>query len=217
MTHRPDEAFDLLIWIGSKFNPTMENFIDEAKRLGCCRRVVRFPYGIKVGVSRVFLIHDNGQKGQGHIFAYFTINAVEYVVGPGHNLPQELAERGVKPVSIETIISEPERGCGKRQVGAIYLVSSEDMEKLRDLADETDLHGKITLVTPVIPYPWKRFRGFKYCWGDVILARQTRYDWGDLELQKQSPPINLDWFQGIHDFRKEEKKKRRKERRQRQH
>jgi len=50
-------ANDFLIWVGSEYYSS-EAYLKEAKKKGACRRVARVPAGIKVGVSRVFLISD---------------------------------------------------------------------------------------------------------------------------------------------------------------
>jgi hypothetical protein len=50
-------AKDLLIWVGYQFYPTVNSFVEEAERMGCCRRVSSLPKDIVPGLSRVFLAH----------------------------------------------------------------------------------------------------------------------------------------------------------------
>ena len=51
------EASDLLMWVGGG-SYSRESFLEEAKKMGACRRVSRIPRGLVIGRSRVFLISD---------------------------------------------------------------------------------------------------------------------------------------------------------------
>jgi len=47
---------DLIQWVGTCYY-SLDSFIEEAKNLGCCRRISQVP-DIVPGMSRMFLIHD---------------------------------------------------------------------------------------------------------------------------------------------------------------
>ena len=193
---------DILIYIGNQWNPTISNFLEEARKLGCSRRVYRYPQNITIGKSRAFLIHDVkkvvGCKGCGlstqgvdlevqtcpkcgsaniftvmHtdpvIFAYYVIQAAEFIVDEHTNLPKDYQEKGVKPVHYSVVLKEPVRGCGKRKVGNLYLVSYPDNDPIIPL-------------NPSVPYIGQHFRGIKYTEGDEIIAqsqtlKQTEAIW----------------------------------------
>ncbi len=52
-----EQAQDFMVWVGGTFY-SRESFIDEARRMGVCRRVPFIPEGIVRGDSRVLLISD---------------------------------------------------------------------------------------------------------------------------------------------------------------
>jgi hypothetical protein len=168
------KALDIIQCVGKGYY-TYNSFIKEAKRYGACRRIAHIPREVEIGKSRCFLAFEEGEKLQ--VRAYFVINGIEFIVKKGVDLTKEMQERGVKPISVEDLTNEPERGCGFRHVGALYIVSEEDMEKLRDLAEKTDIQGHIYEINPPIPFPERRFRGFKYVDGDKILNREPFESW----------------------------------------
>jgi hypothetical protein len=60
--HQRDDSgapSDLLMWIGSQFYPTIDDFVAEAQILGCSKRIARIPDGLRVGQTRVFLVHGD--------------------------------------------------------------------------------------------------------------------------------------------------------------
>jgi len=173
---------DLIMWVGRKFY-TIESFIEEAKRLGVCKRIGGgLPYSVVIGKSRVFLVHDlsdlekkQGKPGIPRIFAYFVIRGI-LVVGN----PKTIAQReGINITVIDEakISSFPKRGCGQLRVNGIYLVSEEDLEKLKGYA--SGVEGQIEVLETPIPVSFKRFRAFKYVLGDRILSGQPEETWFD--------------------------------------
>jgi hypothetical protein len=164
---------DLLMWVGSTYYPTIESYLYETQHLGACKRVARIPKNIEVGKSRCFLIHDN--DGNPAIFAYYVIKRIECIVKDGFELSKELEKRGVKPISIRSVINnEPKRGCGYRfHVGAFYVTSYElaleDLLKVQDLAKRKELLGEIHVLNPYIPYNGGFFRNYKLIDGDILL------------------------------------------------
>lgn len=169
---------DLLMWVGGGGYPTIEDFVKEAEDLGCCKRVTGYPSLARIGQSKVFLVHSNGKESGGDIFGYYKIRAVQMVVQGEGDLDEIMRRRGVQPVTMEQAMQEPERGCGFRVIlGAIYIVSNKDMEKLSDLAGKSDLRGKIVLFDTTIPIFREKFRGFKYVRGSRILKGKPEEQW----------------------------------------
>ena len=178
---------DLIMHVGRGFY-TPEGFIDEARRMGACKRVPMVPRGVIKGVTRVFLTHEYGtgeatEGGdpilQSMIFAWFTVRGISYVVDAGVDVEESLKERGVTEWQLyeDDFGSADERGCGSLTIGGTYLLSEEDMEKCRDLAHSGTLEGRIEVIEPPIPTGLKRFRGFKAVSGDAILAGEPESAW----------------------------------------
>jgi hypothetical protein len=157
---------DILIWVGKSYYKAKEDFIREASMIGVMRRVPKVP-NVEVGKSRCFLIYE-AEKGKPEIFGYFTIGSIGYVVNRGESVPEELEKRGVKPINIYSD-PLPRRGCGQIIVGGIYVLSEEDFEKCRDLADSSNLSGNLTILDPPIPWWGQHFRGFRYIDGEALL------------------------------------------------
>jgi len=200
---------DIAIWVGKSYY-TKESFIQEALALGCMRRVPSVP-DIKVGKSRCFLIYMEEEEPE--VFAFFTIRSIGYVVKKGGEVPKELAKRGVKPIYVEGPKATPIRGCGMICYGATYVLSEEDFEKCKDLADKSDLQGDITLIIPPIPWEGNHFRGFKYVDGDRLLAQHK------VKLVRPSRKVNKwkvryktlgEWFSYGKRLRRKRKRVRRK-------
>jgi len=181
------KAVDILMFAGRGFY-TPESFIDEARRMGACKRVPMLPRGVIKGVTRVFLAHeyDTGKIDdedkvihQSKVFAWFTVHGISYVVEPDVNLDEALKGRGVTKWQLygDDFGSADERGCGNLQVGGTYLLSEDDMEKCRDLAHSGTLKGHIEVIEPPIPTGLKRFRGYKAVSGDNILNGEPEHTW----------------------------------------
>jgi hypothetical protein len=73
---------DCLIWVGQSY-PTIQDFVDEARRLGCSRKVPFWPAWLGKG-SRIFLAHHGGLKGpdEGVIFGYYELGGVDVIFEP---------------------------------------------------------------------------------------------------------------------------------------
>ena len=71
---------DCLIWVDGPYR-TVNQFIKEAERRGCCRKVPFWPSWAKPGKTRVFLAHRAGhdRTDRGSIFGYFTLHGVDIV------------------------------------------------------------------------------------------------------------------------------------------
>jgi hypothetical protein len=111
-------------------------------------------------------------RGEPVVFGYFIIRNIVYVVAPGMDVPKALSERGVNAYVMEVgdFGSNDERGCGSLKIGATYLLSEEDMEKVKDLASSAQLEStNIHIFDTPIPYVGKRFRGIQETRMDVIV------------------------------------------------
>ena len=181
------KAVDILMFAGRGFY-TPESFIDEARRMGACKRVPMLPRGVIKGVTRVFLAHeyDTGETDdddkairQSKIFAWFTVRGISRVVGPEVNVEEALKERGVEEYQYVagSFGTADERGCGNLAIGGTYLLSEEDMAKCWDLAKSSKLEGRIEVIEPPIPTGLKRFRGYKAVDGDLILNGDPEHTW----------------------------------------
>jgi len=121
---------DYLIFIGSNFYPTPQDFIDEAARLGISRRMPshQVPVGLVTGKSRVFLAHSGTKGGDSAspVFGYFVPSRIEYIVPPGTAEFQAdlLAELELRPdtKAVGSVAGEGQRGCGYRKAGGTYIV-----------------------------------------------------------------------------------------------
>jgi len=148
------------------------------------------PRGVVKDVTKVFLAAeyvtaDEDEEGnitarlESRIFAWFTVRGVVYVVSASVNIPEALKERGVTEWQYAEggFGFDDERGCGSLGVGGTYLLSEEDMEKVKDLGESTTMQGQIELIEPPIPTDLKRFRGYKAVVGDNILKRLPEETW----------------------------------------
>jgi len=177
---------DILMFVGRGFY-SPESFIDEAQRMGVCKRVPMVPRGVVKGVTRVFLAYEYGVLDLSNvelvtrsmIFAWFTVRGISYIVGPEVDIEKALEERGVDQYEYAEggFGFADERGCGSIDVGGTYLLSEEGMEKCRDLAKSGKLEGHIEVIEPLVSTGLKRFRGFKAVSGEAILAGEPEDTW----------------------------------------
>ena len=181
------KPLDLLMWVGGSFY-SIESCIKEYKRFGACKRISNVPKLIKLGESRCFLVHDQNEKerimkkrGIPRVFGYFVISAIEAVVDDPVKFKKYIEKGIIKPISVTTAMSRPERGCGSMVPGAIYVVSEEDMDKAiqKGLAKVDNIGGKhfFTINPPIEAKGLPRFRGYKYVKGDNILKKKPLKEW----------------------------------------
>ena len=200
-TGRP---LDILMWVGGRYY-TIESFIEEARRLGCCRRVPNIPKECVLGVSRVFLVHDiserdasdqlkirkvkrrgekftrtfrvRGKRPTPRVFGYFTISGITFVSDGKMDISEELKKAGVKVYDYDNTGFAEQRGCGFVKVGGTYIVDEVQLGRLENLKIK-DIRGGFIPINPPIYVPGlKRFRGWKYVYGDNILNRQPISTW----------------------------------------
>lgn len=175
-----DQAPDLIMWVGKKFYPRMDDYIREAMNLGCAKRIGPLPDDVVPGKSRVFLAHDEGVKGQGVIFGFFVLSGVEIILDDEAKIEEykkRHAQLNIHQVTSTQVVSEPRRLCGQRHYGAAYLVSERDMDKVVEAAEplsgKVDVQGALVVLLHRIPYPRLRFRGWRYMEPEFL----AKYDW----------------------------------------
>lgn len=175
-----DKAPDVIMWVGSQFYPTTDDYIREAISMGCAKRIPKMPDDIVPGRSRCFLAHDDGKKGHGKIFGFFVISGIEVILDDEDEIrkyQEEHDKLNVQAVSSAQVSVEPQRRCGQRHYGAKYLVSENDMDKVWDVAEplakKADIKGGIVILLNPIPYPRIRFRGWRYMEPEFL----AKYDW----------------------------------------
>ncbi len=100
-----------LLWIGTQFYPTPEDFLDEALHWGLSRRIKTIPHGFKLGETWVCCAHAHHHrdlltgKWQAAIFRVFKPQRIEYVCkgDETEGQLQKLVERGISPVRVERV------------------------------------------------------------------------------------------------------------------
>jgi hypothetical protein len=112
-------------------------------------------------------------KGRGHtrqnvIFGYFIPTRVDLIVRDEEvdAMRQEICDKQINIVKFADARLEPSRGCGHRQLGAVYVVSSpEDFEALVEKAAHVhrvaDIEGGIAVFKRPVVYHGKHFLGIK--------------------------------------------------------
>ena len=151
------------MWVGSLYYTRYTDFVKEARRMGCCKRLSHELTGMEAGKTRVFLAHDEGIVGEGFIFGYFVVNRVEIIVKESGVLPFWVSEK-CTPVDVAAVYEEEERGCGYREEDGLYAVSETDRDTLKAVARELGIKrgmvgGGFVPITPAVRYEGTHFRG----------------------------------------------------------
>jgi hypothetical protein len=108
-----------LVWIGEKFYPSPQDFLQEAREIGISRRIGAVPKDFKLGETWVLLAHRKAipeihmwdpdvesepkQEWTPAIFSVFKPTAVEYVV-KGDETEEDLeriVKRGLTPIVVK--------------------------------------------------------------------------------------------------------------------
>jgi len=90
-----------------------------------------------------------GKLPRGRIFGFFVASAVEYIIDPqdSRHLRDKMRREGIGTVTLKQTASEPKRGCGYRQPGGVYLVTSpaneEDSARVHEIVKELSQQGLI--------------------------------------------------------------------------
>ena len=104
-----------LLWIGEKYYPTPEHWLQESQRLGVSRRISQVPRDLTIGETWVFVAHravpyaklvlEDGEmckKPGPAIFHAFKPTAIEYIIR-GDEREEELeslVRRGITPICV---------------------------------------------------------------------------------------------------------------------
>lgn len=175
-----DRVPDLVMFVGSKYYRTADDFIVEGMNLGCAKRIANLPADLVPGKSRCFLAHDEGKKGQGFIFGFFIVEGVEIILDEEEKIERyarEYQRLNIRPISSAQAGGEPRRLCGQRAYGAAYLVSENDFDKVWEAAEplsgKCDIQGGLVILLHRIPFPFLRFRGWRYMQPEWL----SHYDW----------------------------------------
>lgn len=140
---------DLLMWVGYHSYPTIAEFVQEAQVHGISKRISRIPHDLELGKTRIFLAHDEGVKGDGVIFGYGVVDAVEVIVRDSQEISDSVLERIADNHTIINTVTESQanlevyRGCGRRVVGGIYLRTTTieletDLEIMSKVVDQVE-------------------------------------------------------------------------------
>ena len=102
-------------------------------------------------------------RGKPIVFAFFLVRGVSYIVGQGMDLPKELVNLGITKYEYEPggFGFNDERGCGSLVIGGTYLLSEEDISKVKDLAESGTLGGRIVGFAREVQYKGARARALK--------------------------------------------------------
>ncbi len=106
-----NECIDAMLWIGNKPGKyqTVNEFVKEAKLLGCCRQLPFVPGWVKFGKSKVFLAHRDKYKcshSRGSVFGYFVLHRIEIITDDevAKNLPKKQKDNSLWPYDVQKYI-----------------------------------------------------------------------------------------------------------------
>lgn len=142
-----------------------EKYAEERKRRDAKRyRLWKDAGGARPASQYGISVVGEMPRGKPQVFAWYIVRGITYVVSmPDEQIRKELEERGID--AYEYVGGKfgfnDERGCGSLDIGGTYLLSEEDLEKCKDLAESGLLSGRINLITPPVIYEGARFRGTK--------------------------------------------------------
>jgi len=154
---------DYLMWVGSIYYPTVDDYIGESQRLGVCKRIGKLPTDLVPGHSRVFLAHDDGIVGEGFVFGYFIPNQIQYLTTEEERIPENLYDRVVWITEWE---DEEERECGERREGMYIVTFAAEAEDEDDEFEVFDRPRDLNRFDPDRPH----FRGLlQIDYGDKLV------------------------------------------------
>lgn len=89
-----------IMWVGSRFYPSADKFMEESRELGVSKRISMVPKELVVGKTWIMLAH---RKPEPHIFATFVPHEIQYVVKDTDTPAylESLKKRGITPVNVK--------------------------------------------------------------------------------------------------------------------
>jgi len=154
------------IWIGAEYYSSFEKYIEEAKRLGCCRKVPLLPKDLEVGKSRIYLFYKHPRRKTAWILAYFTVDGI-IKCAVKQKLTDEIRRIGEEAITIPDIGPErrqelPVRGCGQLDPPSYYLVGPKDITLKKGWRTSySDDPEPIHLLKTPVKYLGRSFRGIR--------------------------------------------------------
>ena len=165
-----EAARDIAIFIGRQFYDTIDDYIKESERLGCCRKVPTIPQDIVIGESKVVLLHREAAGEPALMFGWYVIDGI-IKCALQQQLTDEIRLIDTQEVMIPALRAEhrrliPQRGCGGIDPPSYYLVGPGDVTAELGFRRPTlyvPPAEKIHIMSVLVEIPdIKHFRGFKY-------------------------------------------------------
>ena len=158
--------WDYGMWVGREFYPTQQDYINEAVRMGCCKKVPGIPENILLGKSRIFLAHKEEGKGQkAVVFGYFLLDGIiactklQQMI---ETVKKSLTGQKTYPVTALTATeraSIPARGCGDIDPVSYYFVGPADVTFHRGFRKSAA--GSLVRMVLTSPIPIDYLDGFR--------------------------------------------------------
>lgn len=153
--------------MGREFYETRDDFIKEAARLGCCRKVLGIPDGAELGSSRIFLAHrDEGPRRRAVVFGYFVLDGIVACTRLQEmieTVKESITRQKTYPVTALTAQERqgiPSRGCGEIDPPSYYFVGPDDVTVQLGYRNSVTASKTRLVLLPEIPIKFlNRFRG----------------------------------------------------------
>lgn len=156
---------DYGMWVGRGFYPKKEDYVAEAERMGCCKKVPYIPDDAELGKTRIFLVHKE-KKEHPIVFGYFILDGIvactklQQMIETVKQSKTKAQEFPVTALTKKERVQIPARGCGNVDPVSYYFVGPDDItaqKKFRTSA--TGSKVRIVLLPPIVVANISRFRG----------------------------------------------------------
>lgn len=160
-------VMDYGMWVGREFYPKKWDYIKEAVKMGCCKKVPGVPEDIQLGGSRIFLVHKEEGKGKkAVVFGYFILDGIIACTKL-----QEMIETvkksltGAREFPVTALTAKerdviPQRGCGGLDPPSWYFVGPNDVTVQRGFRKSVSgSKTRIVLLPDIVIDYLGRFRG----------------------------------------------------------
>lgn len=164
---------DYAMWVGRSFYPTREDYIREAREMGCCKKIPHIPDNVEIGKTKIFLVHKEN-RDKPVVFGWFVLDGIiacsklQQVIEETKQSLMGKREYPVTAIGSEARASIPERGCGGLDPPSYYFVGPADITFVKGLRNAGPAtlalppEPKIELVQPPVPCRFlSTFRGLK--------------------------------------------------------